>query len=426
MNKIKVDSIKSSSSEYSYRSSSDDLSISTESSDNIDLAGDIINKYNVIVKLGSGSYSIVWLVYSIEDNKYYAMKVQNPEDYEEGLEEVSILKKISNKDKYVNNMVDNFIETRTIDNNKLKFVCSVYNLCCGNLDGLARKGDYSHGYPIQVVKKMLKQICIGLNTIHTKLNGYHGDIKPDNILLCGINDRDQEYIKLYEKSNFPSIYIDVKKQYMEEKKVKKLSAETKLKIRRNIHRTIIDKMPTITTSQYKINDSLLSNPEIKITDFGFYCSNKEQFNESFGTRYYQAPENILLGSCCDKVDVWSVGCMLYELLTGEILFDPDSDELGSTDYHHLEMMINTCGEFDSSVLKSKHGSKFFNKKCKLSDMVYTKDFNSTTFSKLQNRLKEHDIFDNDLCDLLNQMLLLDPNKRIKIKNILIHSWLTNG
>ena len=419
MHKIKVNSIDSyNSSEYT-----DCSHTSTESSYNIDLAGDIINQYNVIVELGSGSYSIVWLVYCIEDNKYYAMKVQNPEDCDEGIEEINILKKISNKDKYVNYMVNNFIETRTIDDKKLKFVCSVYNLCCGNLDGIARKGNYNKGYPIPVVKKLLKQICIGLNTIHTKLDGYHGDIKPDNILLCGINERDQEYIKLYEKADFPSLYISVKKQYMEEKKVKKLSSETKLKIRRNIHQAIINKMPEITTSQYKINDSLVNNPEIKITDFGFYCSNKEQFNESFGTRYYQAPENILLGSCCDKVDVWSVGCMLYELLTGEILFDPDSDELGSTDYHHLEMMINFCGEFNSSVVKTKHGSKFFNKKNKLPDMVYTKDFNSPTISKIENKLKEHDINDPKLFDLLNQMFILDPSKRIKIKDILSHMWL---
>jgi serine/threonine-protein kinase SRPK3 len=414
MDKIKVDS-----------SSSSISSSSSEETYNIDLTGDIINRYNVIVELGSGSYSIVWLVYSIEDNKYYAMKVQNPEDYEEGIEEINILKKISNKDKYVNNMVDNFIETRTIDDNKLTFVCSVYSLCCGNLDGLARKGDYKNGYPVTVVKKMLKQICLGLNTVHTKLDGYHGDIKPDNILLCGINNRDLEYIKLYEKANFPSVYIEVKKQYMLEKKVKKLSAETKLKIRRNIHQAIIEQLPTITSSQYKINESLVLNPEIKITDFGFYCNNKEQFNESFGTRYYQAPENILLGSCCDKVDVWSVGCMLYELLTGKILFDPESDNLGSTDYHHLEMMINLCGEFNSSVLKTTYGSKFFNKKNKLDDMIYSKDFNTSSLSKIESKLKEHDIVDSNLSNLLNQMLVLDPNKRISIKNILNHSWLSN-
>ena len=78
---------------------------STDSSTNIDLAGDIINQYNVIVELGRGSYSIVWLVYCIRDNKFYALKVQNPEDYDEGIEEVEVMKKISDKDIYLNHLV---------------------------------------------------------------------------------------------------------------------------------------------------------------------------------------------------------------------------------------------------------------------------------------------------------------------------------
>ena len=215
----------SSSSSSSNSSSSSSSSIYVSSSDqstNIDLTGDIINQYNVIVELGRGSYSIVWLVYCMKDNNFYAMKVQNPEDYSEGLEEVNIMKKISNKDIYLNYLIQTFIETRFNANEEIKLVCSVYNLCGGNLDGFARKGNYKKGYPIHVVKKILKQICLGLQTIHTKLNGFHGDIKPDNILLCGINNRDLQYIKLYQKADFPTTYQTVKNEYMKEKKIKKI------------------------------------------------------------------------------------------------------------------------------------------------------------------------------------------------------------
>ena len=31
---------------------------------------------------------------------------------------------------------------------------------------------------------------------------FHGDIKPDNILLCGLNNKDKNYIKMYEERNF--------------------------------------------------------------------------------------------------------------------------------------------------------------------------------------------------------------------------------
>ena len=53
-----------------------------------------LTPYNVLVELGRGSYSRVWLVYCIVDSKYYAMKVQNPDDYTEGKDEINILKKI--------------------------------------------------------------------------------------------------------------------------------------------------------------------------------------------------------------------------------------------------------------------------------------------------------------------------------------------
>ena len=86
---------KNHSSEYS---SSSDSEVSTSSdenepnSNNLQLYGDIVGKYNIISELGRGSYSIVWLAFNIEDSNYYAVKIHNPEDFKEGLEELNIMK----------------------------------------------------------------------------------------------------------------------------------------------------------------------------------------------------------------------------------------------------------------------------------------------------------------------------------------------
>ena len=40
------------------------------------------NNYALIERIGYGSYSSVWLSYSINDDEYYAIKIQNNEDYE--------------------------------------------------------------------------------------------------------------------------------------------------------------------------------------------------------------------------------------------------------------------------------------------------------------------------------------------------------
>ena len=46
--------------------------------------------------------------------------------------------------------------------------------------------------------------------------------------------------------------------------------------------------------------------------------------EVVGTAYYVAPE-VLMGSYCEKCDMWSVGIILYMLLTGEPLFDGEDE-----------------------------------------------------------------------------------------------------
>jgi serine/threonine-protein kinase SRPK3 len=410
----------SKSSEYS-SSKCSSFESSSEENNNIDLTGDTINNYNIITCIGKGSYSRVWLAYNIGDEKYYALKVQNPKDFDEGKDEIKILKKIPENEPYINKLKDYFVDTRFIGDEPTNFMCSVYELCCGNLDGLSRKGNYKNGYPEYLVKQFFKQILLALNTVHNKLDGFHGDIKPDNVLLCGINNYDLKYIEMYNKSKFSDVYNKTKKEYSEVKKIKKLDPSIKLKIRKKIHKAIIEIMDDNNEDKYMCDNKYFENPIIKLTDFGFYCHNSEKFNNSFGTRYYMAPEIILHGDCSNKVDIWALGCMLYELLTGEILFDPHSDERGSTNFHHLEMIINLCGEFNKSFIKSaKNYNKYF-KNDKLIGIEY--DEKISTFDKIKRKLNSHNITNPDIFYLIESMLKLNPSNRPSVKDLLKHQWL---
>jgi serine/threonine-protein kinase SRPK3 len=410
---------------HSYHSSGSSSYISSSSeNNNIDLTGDIINNYNIISQLGKGSYSRVWLAYNISDNKYYALKVQNPDDFSDGKDEIKILKKIPSNENYINRLVEYFVETRFVNDTPTNFICSVYNLCAGNLDGLSRKGKYKNGYPEHIVKKIFKQVLLSLDTVHNKLNGFHGDIKPDNILLCGINNKDAKYIKMYSKHNFAEIYTKTKKEYMLEKKLKKLDPAMKSRIRKKIHSALIEMMDENEEDKYLCDDKYFDNLQIKLTDFGFYCHKDEFFHEPFGTRYYMAPEIILMADCTEKVDIWALGCMLFELVTGKILFDPHSDEKGSTDYHHLEMIINLCGEFNEQFQSGKFYKKFF-KNNKLIDMIYNDDFKLSTYDKINSKLISHNINNNALhiIRLIESMLQINPKKRPSIKELLKNNWL---
>ena len=90
------------------------------------------------------------------------------------------------------------------------------------------------------------------------------------------------------------------------------------------------------------------------------------------SRFYRAPEismlipvfvfirNLIIGALVMGVpydpalDVWSVGCTLYELYTGKILFP------GRTNNQMLLLMMELRGRFNSKMIKrAKFGDTYF-------------------------------------------------------------------
>ena len=150
--------------------------------------------------------------------------------------------------------------------------------------------------------------------------------------------------------------------------------------------------------------------------------------EQFGTQYYMAPEIILMGDCRKPVDIWALGCSLFELLTGKILFNPDDEKYDnedmSTDEKQLNLMIELCGNFNHDFLKNtNYYRKFFDKKGKINNKF--KNYNhESKKEQLVKKLKENNLKEIDMiADLLDKMIILSPSKRIKIKDILDHPWI---
>lgn len=395
-----------SSTENNISISDDDI---IDQSDNLNLGGCILDKYNILTELGRGMYSIVWLSYCIENNKYYAIKVQHPNEYKEGLLENNFVKTLPNTSVF-NTIVCDFKEVR--DNNK--YLCTVYNLHCSNLDCILRKGKYGNGLPFNIAKKMFIEILEACNYLHTQLKVFHGDIKTDNILLKGISKKNKEIIKLYDSYNFNEIYSKKKKEYS------KLSSKQKLKIRSNIHADIFNKiLANIDNSEidkYDIDDEYINNSSVCLADFGQFVEDGEYYDEAFGTRYYRSPENILIGKSSYPNDIWALGCTFYEILTGRILFDPNKDKNYTRDDYHLKLINEACGDFPKSFLKTTKLYKYHfndgNIKMNI-DLEYT--------NKIENKLKSVLIDENEYniaIKLIKGMLIIDPNKRINCSTAL--------
>jgi serine/threonine protein kinase len=85
---------------------------------------------------------------------------------------------------------------------------------------------------------------------------------------------------------------------------------------------------------------------LKICDLGSASDASEnEITPYLVSRFYRAPE-IILGMPYDfAIDVWSVGCTLYELYTGKILFT------GRTNNQMLRSIMDCRGKFTTKMLK---------------------------------------------------------------------------
>lgn len=393
-----------------YSTSSDE---NIDQLNNLDLNMNILNKYNIICEIGRGAYSIVWLAFNIKNHNFYALKVQNPSEFKDGLTEILFVKKLPIVPSVFNNLVEYFIEQHNED----KYLCSVWELHGSNIDSLIRKGDFSQGFPLDMVKNIMKQLIMSIKILHNQFNVFHGDIKTDNILVKGLNNKDKFIIEKYKELYFLK---NQKENNIDEPLTKEEEIRMRKKTHLEITKQILDDYEKANINKYLLNSECLNDINISLADFGTYCEEDNYYDESFGTRYYQAPEIILLGKTSYPVDIWALGCTFYELLSGKILFDPIKDNNYSRDYYHLYLMNNTCGSFSNFSLKNtKYYTKFFTSTNKLKDYVMPSK------NRLDTKINELDIDASekiDIKDLLMKMLNLDPNKRITINDLFKHPY----
>ncbi len=137
---------------------------------------------------------------------------------------------------------------------------------------------------------------------------------------------------------------------------------------------------------------LNNNPIIKLTDFGLMKHFKDT-KYTIQTRYYRSPEIILGLKFNEQIDLWSLGCTIYELSTGKILFYTCKNELidkYDVDLLHIKMIfekIGTSGQEDLFKLISCSKRKKY---------ILNKNNCFNFIGKLNNNL-----WDNDLLNLIN-------------------------
>jgi len=119
--------------------------------------------------------------------------------------------------------------------------------------------------------------------------------------------------------------------------------------------------------QKSILENFFKNPIVKLTDFGTMINFKDVCG-TIQTRYYRAPEIILGNKFNEKIDLWSLGCTIYELATGKILFYTCKDSLINkydVDLINIRMIFDKIEPEQKNILfrmikKSKRKNNFIN------------------------------------------------------------------
>ncbi|EFX83360.1 hypothetical protein DAPPUDRAFT_915, partial [Daphnia pulex] len=109
----------------------------------------------------------------------------------------------------------------------------------------------------------------------------------------------------------------------------------------------------------KPENILLCNPKrsaIKIVDFGSSCQLGQRIYQYIQSRFYRSPE-VLLGIPYDlAIDIWSLGCILVEMHTGEPLFS------GANEVDQMNKIVEVLGMPPRAMLDSAHKTKkYFDK-----------------------------------------------------------------
>lgn len=181
----------------------------------------------------------------------------------------------------------------------------------------------------------------------------------------------------------------------------------------------------VTDNPIFTKSGLRDNFRIKIADLGNGCWTHHHFQPEIQTRQYRSPETILGINYNETCDIWSFACMLFEMLTGEFLFDPRKNPQFSKSTDHLRLMMEMLNRFpkDYSTVGTQ-SKKFVDANGNFKKVA---DVNFKTMKDiLVKRYRTCADQAESLQHFLLPMLAIFPQTRISAFESLKDDWLTSG
>ncbi|ORY74140.1 kinase-like domain-containing protein [Protomyces lactucae-debilis] len=439
-------------------------------------------RYITTRKLGWGHFSTVWLAKDTQENRHVALKVVRSATHytETAVDEIKLCQRITraNPDHpghaHVVNLLDQFEHTGPNG----RHVCMVFEVLGENLLGLIKR--YEHrGIPTPVVKQITWQILLALDYLHRECGIIHTDLKPENVLIAiddveavatlaatqtaeemartpgGNARRRPRYSRIITGSQpLPSpaantlrtsfLDLPVRSDLEGESRAGSTMAQERQRLdpegdtsmsharatltKQRTADVITDHVSNISLTRESNRAAVggvdLSKITVKIADLGNACWTHHHFTNDIQTRQYRAPEVILGAKWGASADLWSMACMVFELLTGDYLFDPKAGKSYDKDDDHVAQMEELLGRFPKHIAHSgKFSGDLFNKKGQLRKIEKLNLWPLQEVLRDKYHLSEEEA--RQLADFLTPMLNIHPHERATARKQLDNPWVAD-
>lgn len=315
----------------------------------------INDRYRIVKKLGKGYFGRVIQVIDTKTDKTMALKViRNKSRSRKAAQmEIMTLRYISRRDPSNTSLCVKMFNSFEYKGH----LCITFEVLGIDIYHFLKKNEYCP-LPFSNVRHIAYQLVYSVKLLHQR-GIIHTDLKPDNILFV-----DSSYTK----------------EYNEER---------------------------------KMNIRLLNRTDIRLIDFGCAVGDEVQHSFTISNRYYRAPEVILNSNWSHAVDVWSIACILFELYTGNVLFNTEDDDL-----EHLGIMEQVLGGIPHCMVGDH--KYFTNGKL---NFDWTKRPQEVNCHKpLRNSIQCGNEDDLQLFDLMEKMLAYEPTNRITLNEAFEHPF----
>lgn len=314
----------------------------------------IEDRFQIVTLLGEGTFCKCVECYDKKRDSSIALKiVKNIDHYRESAKiEIRVLKKIARRDPNQKKLCIPLLSYFNYHGH----ICLVFPKLGKNVFQFMRENKYQP-YTMAQVQHISYQLLTAVKFLHS-INLTHTDLKPENMLFV-----DSSFYKVWSESARRDIY-------------------------------------------------LLRNSEIRLIDFGSATFDDEYHSTVVSTRHYRAPEVILELGWSQPCDMWSCGCIIFELFTGNALFKTHDNK------EHLAMMEHVLGPFPSDMIYTSKKKYFDSGKVSWDSSKSIKE-NCKTLKEYINL--NHDNY-NQLYDILKQLLTYDPKSRLTAADALTHPF----